>query len=253
MKLQRVAAVAVCVLLAGCPGFGDKVRGDLCETGEVTFEQDVNPILERSCSGGACHNNVLPPVFVGNYATAVESVERIRVRGIEQQTMPPAGSGTELLTAEEACIILAWIEQGTPQGVPSGDPPPMPMDQGVPGPMDAAPPSDATVPESPTWDEHIGPLLLGNCSGAACHAGGGATPPALGSFAEFQTANAAGRYAADNDPATSVLVDRARARNGTTIMPPAYDTAGANGGPRTLNEVQLATIEAWITAGTPEN
>ncbi len=253
MKLRRGATLAVCLMLAGCPGFGDRVRGDACETGEVTFEQDVKPILERACSGGACHNNVLPPLFVNDYSTAVQSADRIRVRGIEEQTMPPPGAGTDLLTEEESCVILAWIEQGTPQGVPSGDPPPMPMDQGVPTPMDAAPPSDASVPASPTWTDHVGPLLLAKCSGPACHAGGGGTPPALGSFAEFETANGAGRYAANNDPSTSVLIDRLRARNGTTIMPPAYDTEGANGGPRSLTEVEIATVEAWITAGTPEN
>jgi len=184
---------------------------------------------------------------------ARDSQERIRIRGIDQQTMPPAGAGLELLTAEEACVILAWIEQGTPQGIPSGDPQPPAMDQGVVPPMDASPPSDATVPASPTWDDNVGPLLVENCSGPACHAGGGATPPALGTFAEFEAANATGRYAANSDPATSVLVDRLRARNGTTLMPPAYDTAGANGGPRTLSEVQMATVEAWISAGTPEN
>ena len=67
MKRQRIAVIAACIALTGCPGFGDKVRGAECETGEVTFEQHVNPILQRSCSGGACHNNVLPPVFGGGH------------------------------------------------------------------------------------------------------------------------------------------------------------------------------------------
>lgn len=223
--------------LGGCPGFGDKTLAEIEGITEVpTYEADVKPILEQYCT--TCHTD--PPVAGApqpllDFAQVVADADRIHVRGVQLGDMPPGGG----MPDAEKAIIDAWFLGGTPQGTPDTPEPEMAEPE--------APEPEAAEPEAAprlNWATMQGFLAAGGCSG--CH---GSVAPSAGldltSYAAFIANDTAsgGLLTGDGDPAASLLIDRLRARNGTTLMP--------EGGPA-RPEDEIATYEAWIEAGFPE-
>jgi mono/diheme cytochrome c family protein len=236
------AALLMLLGAAGCPGFGDKTLAELEGVETATWEADVQPILAAYC--WRCHGQTASngaPNSLFTYEQAVAQAERILVRTVQQQTMPPSGSKP---TDTERALLEAWVAAGTPRGTPGveTDAAPMP-DMGVEG--DAGDTGDAGgIPQRPTWDAHVLPIVELNCAFAGCHAGDEPEGSLdLSTYAGFEAGGDNGDLKGGGDPAMSLLIDRLRARNGWSVMP--------DGGPM-LPEMQIQLFEAWIAAGAPE-
>ncbi|WP_152051450.1 redoxin domain-containing protein [Tautonia marina] len=109
------------------------------EVGPVTYSKHIAPIIQAKCE--ACHR----PGEVGPFSlTTFEEVAR-RTNGIQEvvdlRRMPPWHADPRFpegnhfandrsLTPEERATILAWIEQGAPEGDPSDLPPPAAWPEG---------------------------------------------------------------------------------------------------------------------------
>lgn len=237
--MRRLAAMGLMALgVSGCPGFGDKTLAEIEGIDEVpTYHQDIAPIMTRYCT--ACHND--PPVAGApqpliTFSQVQADADRIRVRCVQLGDMPPGGGVDDT----DKAIIEAWVAGGTPEGEADAPAP----DQGVSEPEpDLGVAADMGM-GAPTWAT-IEPILTANaCSVPGCH--GGASPAVgldLTSYAGFIAGGASGGVFVDGDPAASLLIDRLRARNGQTLMPP---------GPTPIPDDQIATFEAWIEAGVPE-
>ncbi|MCA9557098.1 MAG: hypothetical protein H6704_03030 [Myxococcales bacterium] len=229
------AALLMLLGAAGCPGFGDKTLAELEGIETATWEADVKPILAAYC--WRCHGQSTAngaPNSLFSYEQAVGQAERILVRTVQQQTMPPSGSKP---TDTERALLEAWVAAGTPRGTPGVEVDAAMPDMGVEGDAGA-------IPERPTWDDHISPIVELNCAFAGCHAG--EEPEGhlnLSTYAGFEAGGINGDLKGGGDPTMSLIIDRLRARNGWSVMP--------DGGPM-LPEMQIQLFEAWIAAGAPE-
>lgn len=221
-------------LLWGCPGFGDKTLAELEGITDVpTYEQDIKPLMTQYCT--TCHTD--PPVAGApqpllTYAQVTAEAERIRVRCVQLGDMPPGGG----MPDADKARVEAWILGGAPEGTPGAEPDP-------PAPMPDAEPE--MVMGDPTWDSLQPALQAGFCNVPGCHAGDApAAQLDLTTYAGFLAGGVNGDLTGGGDPAASLLIDRLRERNGTTIMP-------LGGPPRP--EAEIALYEAWIAAGFPES
>lgn len=72
----------------------------------------VHPIFQAKCAGGACHSTVVPPLVIGDEATAKANAaaakDKIVARVLTAKTMPPAGSPA--LDAAELAAVQAWVD-----------------------------------------------------------------------------------------------------------------------------------------------
>ena len=97
------------------------------------------------------------------------------------------------------------------------------------------PASSAWADPAPTFSEHIAPILHQNC--ATCHRPGEAAPFSLLTF--------------DDANRRAKTINRVV---GDRYMPPWKPVPGHGSfqGERRLSDEQIATIDAWVTAGAPE-
>lgn len=95
-----------------------------CGTPAPTYETDVRPLLEASCT--SCHvAGGIAPFALTDYEQAKLHKEAIRI-AVETRSMPPylAGEGCTdyaddlRLSAEQIATISKWAEAGAPQGTP---------------------------------------------------------------------------------------------------------------------------------------
>jgi mono/diheme cytochrome c family protein len=223
---RGLAALGLLAALGGCPGFGDRIDPAL-RPHVPTWEVEVAPLFFRWC--GACHTD--PPVngapqALATYEQASRQLVRLRVRVVEQQTMPPGGG----MPPADLETIAAWIEAGGPRS-----------------PADLEAPPDATVDAArpgggPTWEGDVRPILLPACGFAGCHGAPGAQAGLdLTSWEGFMAGSRNGVLHGDGDPARSRLIHALRGRAGVPLMPPG----------QMLPEEAIARIEAWIAAGHP--
>jgi hypothetical protein len=108
---------------------GAACSNDSASKPEVTYWQDVAPIFFESCV--TCHQtDSIAPFRLDTYEEAREWSIAAR-QAVEERTMPPwlvtsDGSCGEFRDAkwlddEEIATIAAWVEAGTPEGVPRDD------------------------------------------------------------------------------------------------------------------------------------
>ena len=77
----------------------------------VTFADDIEPFITGSCAGGAsCHGSGSNNPVLETYDEIKNNIDRIRIRAIEDKTMPPAGPANQ----EQLDKLSKWIEEGTP-------------------------------------------------------------------------------------------------------------------------------------------
>ncbi len=77
----------------------------------VTFAGDIKPFIAGSCADGAsCHATGSNWPVLESYTQIVNNIDRIRVRAIEEKTMPQAGPANE----DQLDKLSRWIESGTP-------------------------------------------------------------------------------------------------------------------------------------------
>ena len=100
---------------------------------EVTWANDVAPIFQQKCQ--ECHRpNSIAPMALLTYEQARTWAPVIKYR-VENRVMPPWHVNPEIgiqdfandrgLTQEERDAIVAWVEQGAPQGDPRDEPAPL--------------------------------------------------------------------------------------------------------------------------------
>ncbi len=97
--------------------------------GKVTFSKDVAPIFQASCV--ECHRQGdIAPMSLQTYDQARPWAKSIR-KNVSERVMPPfhADKGKyefandTTLTDAEIATVVAWIDQGTPEGNPADMPP----------------------------------------------------------------------------------------------------------------------------------
>ncbi len=215
-----LAPLALWATQIGCPGFGDEYA---TRPTVPSYAADVKPVLERWCT--SCHGEPPTsgaPMSLTSYEAVVEHLERVRVRTLVQQTMPPGGG----LSADDRAVLATWIAAGAPPDPES--------------PADAGPPDQG---QAPTWADIQPVLMTYGCAFDGCHAG--AAPQIgldLSSYAGFLAGGNNGPVHGDGDPDASRLIDSLYGRNGIARMP----LGGA------VTPAERALFEAWIQAGYPE-
>ena len=160
-------------------GAEDEDSEDLAETEveepeEVVAFEDVHPILQKSCSGLACHqysgfaqsdvekayNVVVEKDFANNIVDAIlDGRMPANAFGFPLCSGDPSvDTNPKCLTAEEQDLVLAWYDnyEGTKSdGQPIG---------GFDGPL--------SYPDVQATFSDVHPILESGCSGFFCHSGG---------------------------------------------------------------------------------
>ncbi len=83
-----------------------------CDTVTANYTANVKAIIDAKCSVANCHLNAQSP-NLNDYTQVFGSKDRIGIRALDQQTMPPMGMPA--LTAEEVAILNCWRAAGFPQ------------------------------------------------------------------------------------------------------------------------------------------
>ncbi len=81
-----------------------------CDSITVNYNTNVKNIIDNKC--GTCHNNGQNP-GLGTFSQVSGSAERMMIRALDQQTMPPASMPA--LTQEEKDILSCWRNAGFPE------------------------------------------------------------------------------------------------------------------------------------------
>ncbi len=84
---------------------------DACDTSNVSFANDLIPILERSCNtGSSCHGASSGRPIWDDYQTVKNNISKFQVRVIDRTSAPMPPSGP--LPNCEIDKLKAWIENG---------------------------------------------------------------------------------------------------------------------------------------------
>jgi uncharacterized membrane protein len=83
-----------------------------CSTVDSKFSTAINPLMQSKCAYSGCHDaaNAAGGVVLENYTQISASAGRIKVRCIDEKTMPPGSP----LSASETLALQCWINAGTP-------------------------------------------------------------------------------------------------------------------------------------------
>lgn len=108
------AVVAIGTGLFFSCGASDNKDSDNDKTGtSLSFANDVDPILEKSCGGSTCHSSGSPYTnYLGNQ-TAFDGNEdsiKARITATNASVMPPSTSELTLSTADKT-VLLNYIAQ----------------------------------------------------------------------------------------------------------------------------------------------
>ena len=115
---MRLVIAAVAVVLATACYYDNEedlyqFTNTGCDTTNVSFKNDIEPILQGNCSISGCHvaGGGGPGIFT-NYAGVMEKVNNgtIRNRVLVQKDMPPGAP----LTDCQLNLIRAWLDAGAP-------------------------------------------------------------------------------------------------------------------------------------------
>jgi hypothetical protein len=114
-------------------------------TGQVTWNQQIAPIVAKKCVG--CHQaGGIGPMSLVEYANAKHYAPTM-LDEVQQGLMPPWGAQTTSecspqfgfkddprLTADEQALLAAWVDQGEPEGPASTKPLPKPASTALENP-----------------------------------------------------------------------------------------------------------------------
>ena len=83
------------------------------DTSSVSYATRVKPIIDGKCATSGCHDASASGgngggVKLTNYAEVFAKKDRIKVRSIDEKTMPTAGP----LSSSEISILQRWLDQG---------------------------------------------------------------------------------------------------------------------------------------------
>lgn len=112
MKLRILTLTALSLLLFTCT----KEKGDLkpaeINCADITFKDDINPIIAAKCATAACHENGFIYGDFKDYSGVKDRVDNgsIKLRVLDLKLMPPSGP----LPPDELKMIQCWLDAGAP-------------------------------------------------------------------------------------------------------------------------------------------
>ena len=79
-----------------------------------SWAEDIAPIFEQSCSGSTCHSGeqVGNAPALASYGAWVENAAKIRIRVVDEATMPPPDAVGPEWDEDDIVIISEWLEGG---------------------------------------------------------------------------------------------------------------------------------------------
>ncbi len=125
-----LTALALGLEAAPAPAGPAAPRDDAAEVGAVTYGRDVAPILRAKCV--PCHREgQVGPFPLATFAEASRKRAGL-AESVEAGRMPPWHADPQFgrfrndrsLTPRERSVLLAWVEQGAPEGNPADASPP---------------------------------------------------------------------------------------------------------------------------------
>lgn len=82
-----------------------------CDTTNLTYANGIKTIIDTRCSGSSCHVSGTTSPDLSTYQGLVNNIARVKVRAIDEKSMPAAAP----LSACEIKKLTTWINAGTPQ------------------------------------------------------------------------------------------------------------------------------------------
>ncbi len=123
--MKKLGAIICVVLLAGC--YNDKAdklypaptTATPCDTSNVTYSNDVKPILLSSCAKSACHDAATPSngYDFSGYTGAMAAALNGRLLGTVKQASGETNPMPKGLPKLDSCSInkiTRWVNQGAP-------------------------------------------------------------------------------------------------------------------------------------------
>jgi hypothetical protein len=88
----------------------------VCPDAEVSYLEDVKPILEAKCAIPGCHNGSLGvDRDWSNFATFQENAQHGNVKNyVTNRIMPPSFSTNGPLSQDQINTIACWVDDGAP-------------------------------------------------------------------------------------------------------------------------------------------
>lgn len=83
-----------------------------CDTTALTYDGKIKAIINQNCAYAGCHLNGQSP-DLSNYDNVVGSIERVKIRAIDQKSMPPSGASNKPSNCDIS-LLKTWIEKGMP-------------------------------------------------------------------------------------------------------------------------------------------
>ena len=117
--MKKYLTLLLCVGLVTFYSCGDDDM-ETCETSNLTYTNDIAPIINASCGSAACHGSDTMTSFpMGNYEEASFAVTFGRIVGAinhEEGFLPmPYPEGAAKLDQCNIDKITAWINDGAPE------------------------------------------------------------------------------------------------------------------------------------------
>ncbi len=75
---------------------------------KISYTKDVRPIIAGHCATSGCHVAQGQPPDLSDYAKLKASIDRVKVRAIDQRTMPASGP----LSNADILKLQTWIDEG---------------------------------------------------------------------------------------------------------------------------------------------
>jgi len=96
---------------------GPSMGGDPCDNANVSYANDIVPIVNNACALSGCHVAGFSSGDFTNYAGLKDRADsgRLNARVVVSQNMPPSNStGPTSLSAQEIEAFECWIAAGAP-------------------------------------------------------------------------------------------------------------------------------------------
>jgi hypothetical protein len=114
-KLNLLTLLFIVVSLSACYYDNEEQlypnSGSTCDTVNIKYTGSIQLIINAKCATQGCHVAGSQSPDLGDYQKVVSNITRVKVRAIDEKSMPAAGP----LSACEINKLTAWINGGTPQ------------------------------------------------------------------------------------------------------------------------------------------
>jgi PBP1b-binding outer membrane lipoprotein LpoB len=82
-----------------------------CDTTNQKYSTGINTLINNNCATAGCHVTGATSPDLSSYQKVKDNITRVKVRAIDQKTMPAAGP----LSVCDINKLTAWINAGMPQ------------------------------------------------------------------------------------------------------------------------------------------